>query len=519
MARFTSPDANGAPGPTGPVGPIGPEGPQGATGPAGSDGAPGADGADALWNFVGEYDNGADYNIGDVVTYAGGTYYRVGEPNPGYPPGTVYWTTIAEPGQDGATGPQGEPGVSGTTAVLAHQVKAGEALTRGQAVYVSSADGTNMIVSKASNVMESTSSKTMGLITTDLAHNGQGTLITEGLLDGLNTATANAGDPVWLGTDGNLIYGLANKPSAPAHLVFIGIVTRSNANNGEIFVKCQNGFEVKELHDAVIEANGSLTDNEVFAYDSASGMWKNQTTSEARLTPLRDGLTASTAVFFPSDLVRAGNTSSGNYWLMGKSGVAQQVYCLYENGMFWARVTNIPRGTTLNQNYYTTTVGTDFTLSNTAFFNLRTDTFGNATGEDLHVMMRLVGGSFTGAVATTPGLRCGYTHKGMPLAHGINGTSTTTVLSSPYGAIAYYRNNTSAGATVDNVRLNSPGTHWLFVGSGEGFISWDVTGWLIHNNGTSGSKVADQFYGTVGTSNLVLNANTTWSRAEMYISI
>jgi hypothetical protein len=280
MARFTSPDANGAPGPTGPVGPIGPEGPQGEPGPAGADGAPGVD---ALWNFVGEYDNGADYNIGDVVTYAGGTYYRVGEPNPGYPPGTVYWTTIAEPGAVGATGPQGEPGVSGTTAVLAHDVKAGEALTKGQAVYVSSADGTNMIVSKASNVMESTSSKTMGLITTDLAHNGQGTLITEGLLAGLNTATANEGDPVWLGTDGNLIYGLANKPSAPAHLVFIGVVTRANANNGEIFVKCQNGFEVKELHDAVIEANGSLTDNEVLAYDSASGMWKNQTAAEANL--------------------------------------------------------------------------------------------------------------------------------------------------------------------------------------------------------------------------------------------
>lgn len=95
MARFTqsgSGDGSGIPGPQGPQGPAG------------------ADGLDALWNFVGEYNNGADYNIGDIVTYDGGTYYRVGEPNPGYPPGTVYWTTVAEPGQDGATGPQGEPG-------------------------------------------------------------------------------------------------------------------------------------------------------------------------------------------------------------------------------------------------------------------------------------------------------------------------------------------------------------------------------------------------------------------------
>jgi hypothetical protein len=101
MARFTHPgigDGSGIPGPQGPQG---------------------EPGADALWNFVGEYDNGADYYIGDVVTYNGGTYYRVGEPNPGYPPGTVYWTTIAEPGQDGAQGPQGEPGNldTGTTTI------------------------------------------------------------------------------------------------------------------------------------------------------------------------------------------------------------------------------------------------------------------------------------------------------------------------------------------------------------------------------------------------------------------
>ena len=360
MARFTQPNDGSGSGTPGPAG------------PQGEQGIPGIDGADALWNFVGEYNGGADYNIGDVVTYNGGTYYRILPLNAGYAPGTEYWTTIAEPGTDGADGtngtngtdfgiyylgnyvstngyitdiavvrgsdgqlylakasgqlgdpidyqsngqweiwipkgadgaqgPQGEPGVSGTTAVLAHEVKAGEALTKGQAVYVSSADGTNMIVSKASNSMESTSSKTMGLITTDLAHNGQGTLITEGLLAGLNTNGASAGDPVWLGTNGNLIYGLLNKPSAPAHLVFIGIVTRANANNGEIFVKCQNGFEVKELHDAVIDSNGSIADNEVFAYDSASGMWKNQTAAEAGLATTLDLPTGATGTFETSD--------------------------------------------------------------------------------------------------------------------------------------------------------------------------------------------------------------------------
>ena len=158
------------------------------------------------------------------------------------------------------------------TSQLKHEVRAGVALTKGQAVYVSSADGTNMIVSKASNASESTSSKTLGLIAQNLSVNGKGFVITEGLLSGLNTSSATVGDAVWLGTDGNLIYGLANKPVAPAHLVFIGIVTRVNNSNGEIFVKVQNGFELREIHDVLIT---SPTNNQGLLYDSASTLWKN----------------------------------------------------------------------------------------------------------------------------------------------------------------------------------------------------------------------------------------------------
>ena len=132
-----------------------------------------------------------------------------------------------------------------------------------------------MIVSKASNVSEATSSKTMGLLAQNLATNGKGFLITEGLLTGLNTSAAGAaGDPVWLGVNGDLIYGLINKPYAPAHLVFIGIVTRKNNVNGEIFVKVQNGFELKEIHDVDLISNAP-TGGDQLQYDSTTSLWKN----------------------------------------------------------------------------------------------------------------------------------------------------------------------------------------------------------------------------------------------------
>ena len=165
-----------------------------------------------------------------------------------------------------------EAPASSYTSQLKHVVKAGVAINKGQAVYVTSADGTNMIVGKASNASEQTSSKTLGLLESTASANGFANVITEGLLAGLDTTGANAaGDPVWLGTDGNLIYGLVNKPSAPAHLVFIGIVTRKNANNGEIFVKVQNGFEMKELHDYV---ESGVQNNFVISYESSTDLYK-----------------------------------------------------------------------------------------------------------------------------------------------------------------------------------------------------------------------------------------------------
>jgi microcystin-dependent protein len=166
------------------------------------------------------------------------------------------------------------PGGGGAdfTSVLKHEVKLAESIAKGQAVYVSGANGTNILVSKASNATEATSSKTMGLLETGGATNAFVNVVTEGLLAGLDTSAAANGDPVWLGTGGNLIYGLASKPVAPAHLVFIGVVTRSNNSNGEIFVRPQNGFEFQELHNVLIT---DAQDNEALYYDSATGLWKN----------------------------------------------------------------------------------------------------------------------------------------------------------------------------------------------------------------------------------------------------
>jgi len=165
------------------------------------------------------------------------------------------------------------------TSVVKHTVKnnGSGVLNKGYAVYVTGSNGTNMLVGYASNATEATSSKTMGLLQSQLTTTGgtqTGFVITEGLLDGLNTSGATAGDPVWLGVNGALIYGLTNKPYAPAHLVFIGIVTKVSSGNGEIFVKVQNGFELKEIHDVDLVTTTPVNGH-LLGYDGT--LWVNKT--------------------------------------------------------------------------------------------------------------------------------------------------------------------------------------------------------------------------------------------------
>jgi hypothetical protein len=80
-------------------------------------------------------------------------------------------------------------------------------------------------------------------------------------------------------------------------MVFIGIVTRAHATQGEIFVRPQNGFEIDELHDVLIT---SKTNGDLIKYDSATGLWKNAaqstlTIAESQVTNLVSDLAGKAA--------------------------------------------------------------------------------------------------------------------------------------------------------------------------------------------------------------------------------
>ena len=149
----------------------------------------------------------------------------------------------------------------------------GATLTNGKVVFLASS-GTNADVPSvrlANSKHDSTSANTFGFVTGSIANNDTGWIILSGKIEKLNTAAYANGDIIYLDTiSGNWT---KNKPVAPVHLVYLGVVIKANAGNGSIFVKCQNGYELDEIHDVLIT---SKLNNQVLAYSDTQKVWKNR---------------------------------------------------------------------------------------------------------------------------------------------------------------------------------------------------------------------------------------------------
>lgn len=150
-------------------------------------------------------------------------------------------------------------------------------LTKGMPVYAFGGRGDRMTVKRANNLGDSTSAQTVGLVfSASIAAGQKGFIMMQGLLDGLNilpTSTWADGDSVYLGATAGTITNI--KPSAPNHLVYLGVVTTaSNGSAGRIYVRVQNGYELQELHNVAL--TNPPNNNDGLFYETATSLWKNK---------------------------------------------------------------------------------------------------------------------------------------------------------------------------------------------------------------------------------------------------
>lgn len=265
---------SGLDGATGATGANGVDGSTGATGATGETGATGLTGSTGLQGSTGATGVGATGATGIVP--ANLTVDSI-EFNPAYTSGvTQYqmaWNDTDGTIELGLKGGNVDLSVGQENVIL---VKNDDATTLnvGEVVYISGANGVNLLVKRAQANADLTSASTIGVVAETIAVNAEGFVCTFGAVKNINTNAFNNGDILYLSptTPG----ALTNvKPSAPQHLVLVGFCQKKSVGAGQVFVEVQNGYELEELHDVQIN-NGTLANNNVLAYNSATSTWQNK---------------------------------------------------------------------------------------------------------------------------------------------------------------------------------------------------------------------------------------------------
>jgi hypothetical protein len=148
-----------------------------------------------------------------------------------------------------------------------------------QVVRISGASGQRLAVDLAQANNDNNSADTLGIVCETIATNQQGFILTMGHLLDINTTGSLQGEE-W--GDGDVLYlspttagAITNrKPTgATGHIVVLGYVEYAHANNGKIYVKIMNGWELDELHNVYIS---SVANNQILSYETATSLWKNK---------------------------------------------------------------------------------------------------------------------------------------------------------------------------------------------------------------------------------------------------
>jgi nitrogen fixation protein len=148
-----------------------------------------------------------------------------------------------------------------------------------QVVRISGAQGQRLAVDLAQANNDNNSADTLGIVTETIATNQEGFIMTVGQLEGINTTGSLQGE-TW--ADGDVLYlspttagAITNiKPTgATGHIVILGYVEYAHANNGKIYVKIMNGWELDELHNVFID---TPLNNQLLSYETATSLWKNK---------------------------------------------------------------------------------------------------------------------------------------------------------------------------------------------------------------------------------------------------
>lgn len=139
------------------------------------------------------------------------------------------------------------------------------------------AQGQRLSVVLAQGNNDPDSVTTLGVVTENINNNQEGFVTVFGNVSGINTTGSIQGE-TWV--DGDVLYLSPTvpgkltkiKPAAPDHTVTMGYVVYAHANQGKIFVKVDNGYELGELHNVSVPAPSN---GDILRYNGLSQIWES----------------------------------------------------------------------------------------------------------------------------------------------------------------------------------------------------------------------------------------------------
>jgi hypothetical protein len=203
---------------------------------------------------------------------------------------------------------------------LAHN-GTGVTITKGQIVYINGAVSGNPRITLAQANNDTNSARTIGFAKASITNGANGFVISEGELENVSTADADgiigAGNQIYLSptTPGAFT---RTKPSAPNHLVYVGVVTRASTGanlDGRILVGIQNGYELSELHDVAISSPAA---KQVIKRNAGNTLWVNEAIVSADVSDATIASNANTLVLRDG----TGGTSFGGTVVMSVADIS-----------------------------------------------------------------------------------------------------------------------------------------------------------------------------------------------------
>jgi len=360
----------------------------------------------------------------------------------------------------------------------------GDTIAKGVVVRITGSNTSSDIprIVTASYENDNNSANTLGITNQSIANGDDGYVMTEGILLGIDTNAFISGQLIYLGATGSII-GYA--PQAPLHNVRLGEVVRQQSNNGSIYVRIDNGYELEELHDVRIT---SASSGDLLIRSASVWINSKQLSGSYGLTGSLTATSFTGSLFGTSSWANNAQTSQTSSYVLNAISASYSQTASYLN--------------TLNQDL---TFNGNLTLNGTAsisFLNVAYESASviyssgsNQFGDASNDVQTLWG---TVDVKTGPVLVTGSLNVSGGITGSLLGTSSYAVqsLSSSYAQTASYVQNAQTASYVLNAVSSSYASNALSA-------SYAVTS-SYSNNSTSASYAINST--TAQTASYVLNA-------------